>query len=65
MRDQMIYPRSACERKHMGEALREMRSLMKRVPFYRELRSPVIASAMREHALFYARELCGKARGKR
>lgn len=49
----------------MGEALREMRAMMKRVPFYRELRSPVIASAMREHALFYARELCGKARGRR
>ena len=63
MRDPMIHPRSACERRVMRAAVKQMRSLMKSVPMYRAMRSPVIDSAMREHALFYARERCeGRSR---
>jgi hypothetical protein len=59
MRDPAIHPRNACERHAMHEAMERMRRLVRAFPQYRALKhDPIMESAMREHALFFARESC-------
>ena len=61
----MHKPRSACEMQHYNQALSEMQLMIDKHPEYVRAfarnggRMPDwIGSAMRQHALFYAREKC-------